>query len=144
MPFNYYVRSAIYETFAHATFQTCEVGTRSPICIQEETPGEGVAGIEVLAAFNRINSIAETESTTVRDIFILIAIGLVYKLLYAIGVIVKTRRVAMIRPGTASSCKKDNSSTKSGTSIADVTFNVAPGKQYIGLPAEVYEREIEV
>jgi hypothetical protein len=147
MPYLYYVRTAIYENFVHATFATCDVGTRSAICIQEETPGAGVPGIQVLEAFNRINPIAETESSSVRDTLALLAIGFAYKLLYTIGVVIKTRRVANIRTPTVaySSGEHDKSkSTKSSTGAGDTLIKVDPVEHYFfSLPAEAYEGEVQ-
>ncbi|CAB9505533.1 Putative white-brown complex homolog protein 30 [Seminavis robusta] len=156
MPFSYFVRSALYETLSHATFATCEVGTQSAVCIQEETPGAGVPGIEVLRAFERVMPIAEAEDNTVRDTLILIGIGLAFKLLYTVGVILKTRRVAKIQQTAVhsytSSSKKSNVSSgsiKSKKNVATRTQkpmipDVVSSQAAVGLPAEVYSQEIEV
>lgn len=96
MPFSYFVRSAIYLAFAYATFENCPVGSFSAVCIQEESPGAGVPGIQVIEVYSNIMPIADSDDTIGRDILVLIAIGVVYKIIYAVGVIVKTKRVANI------------------------------------------------
>lgn len=101
MPFSYYVRSALYQTFAFATFETCEPGTFSAICIQEDSPGAGVPGTKIIEALSQSFPLASSEDTTLGDTMILIVIGCVWKVLYAFGVILKTRRVASIAPPTA-------------------------------------------
>lgn len=96
MPFSYYVRSAVYISFAYATFETCEPGTFSAVCIQEEEPGAGVPGLQIVEAYSYVMPIATSEDNTWQDIWSLVAIGVVYKIIYALGVIFKTRRVAVI------------------------------------------------
>lgn len=96
MPFHYFVRSSIYEGFAHTTFESCPEGTFSAICMQEQVPGAGVPGIDVVQAFERVMPIANAEDSSLQDLLIMVAIGLVYKILYTVGVILKTRRVAQI------------------------------------------------
>ena len=100
MPFRYYVRSAMYEAFAYASFETCELGSYSAVCLQEETPGAGVPGVKIIEAFRQVVPLASTEDTTVRDTMILIAIGCLWKTMYAFGVIIKTRQVAVIENPT--------------------------------------------
>lgn len=114
MPFNYFVRSVLYETITPATFETCVEGTASAVCLQEETPGAGVPGAEIIAALERVMPIADAEDSTVRDILILIAIGMVYKTLYTVGVIYKTRQVTKIHQ-EAKLCETSNK-TSSATS----------------------------
>ena len=127
MPFNYFVRSAIYLSFAYATFETCPVGTFSAVCIQEESPGVGVPGVQIIEAYSNVMPIADADDTVGRDILILIAIGVVYKIIYAVGIIVKTRRVALIgdpsnspdlfRPSTRATEEKDGKHPLSAPSL---------------------------
>ena len=102
MPFSYFVRSAIYLSFAYATFEHCPVGSFSAVCIQEESPGAGVPGIQVIDFYSNIMPIADADDTVGRDILILVVIGIVYKIIYAVGVIVKTRKVANIEDSSES------------------------------------------
>ena len=107
MPFSYYVRSSIYEAFAYSTFESCEPGTYSAVCIQEETPGAGVPGVKIIDAFSNVSPIASSEDTTIRDTMILIAIGCAWKVVYAIGVIHKTRQVAVIEEPNISAANRE-------------------------------------
>lgn len=103
MPYSYYGRSSLYEVLSGATFDTCPVGSRSAVCIQEETEGAGVPGVAVLESFHNVFPLAESEDSTVKDILILIAIGLVYKILYTVGVVIKTQQTAKIKQANPSS-----------------------------------------
>lgn len=96
MPFSYFVRSAIYLSFAYATFETCQPFTLSAVCIQEASPGVGVPGVQIIEAFSYVMPIADADDTVWRDISVLLAIGVVYKIIYTVGVILKTRQVTHI------------------------------------------------
>ena len=105
MPYSYSVRSTTYETFAHGVFKTCELGSFSAICIQEESEGSGVPGVPVLEAFQNVMPDIESEDSTIRDILILIGMGAFYKALFTVLVTIKTLRVAHIQK------RKDHVST---------------------------------
>ena len=149
MPFSYFVRSAIYEAFAHATFETCPEGTFTAICLQEERPNAGVPGVDVVAAFERVMPLADPEDNTTRDILMLLFIGLFYKLLYTVGVVLKTRRVAMIHETMTSSSSKRSNSAKTASSSQSRDTKAFVGelvsKPVPVAPADnVYDNEIEV
>ena len=146
MPFNYFVRSAIYEVTIPATFESCIEGTDSAICLQEATPGDGVPGAEILTAFEQVMPIANAEDNTVRDILILIAIGMVYKILYTIGVIYKTRQVTQIHNEVIlSNTDKTPHNSKSTQTKNEIDSQRAVVEyDHFGLPAHVIATEIEV
>lgn len=123
MPFSYFVRSAIYETIVPTTFETCEPGTPSAVCLQEETPGAGVPGDEIIVAFERVMPIADSEDNTIRDIFILIAIGMVYKVMYTALVIMRTRQVAQIHADVQLSNPHSKSTTSNTSKTTARTSN---------------------
>merc|ERR1712232_389375 len=141
MPFSYFVRSAIYETTAPATFETCIEGTPSAVCLQEETPGAGVPGTAIIEAFARVMPIAEAEDNTVRDMLILIAIGLVYKVLYTAVVIYKTRQVAKIHEEakvdynkTTTSSSTKSSQTKAMGNTTQVSYSQSHSREVFEAP----------
>ena len=105
-PFSYYVRSALFMSFGYSTFESCEPGTLSAVCVQEEQPGVGVPGTTILDVFSSVFTIASSEDTTARDTLLLIAIGCVWKVIYAAGVIIKTRQVAVIAEPSSISTKQ--------------------------------------
>ena len=134
MPYSYYVRSAIYEAFAYATFETCEPGTFSAVCIQEAEPGVGVPGTQIVEAYSYVMPIASSEDNTWRDIAILVAIGVFWKIVYAVGVIVKTRRVAAIgAPDPTAYARRGNGKEKS--SLAQQNKVMSSPKENLSMAA---------
>ena len=87
MPFNYFVRSAIYETFKSSTFEPCIESTTSAVCVDSSD------GVDVLAGLGRVVPLFQDTDQTVQDIGVLLAIGAFYKVLYIIGVFYKTSQV---------------------------------------------------
>jgi hypothetical protein len=84
MPFNYFVRSSIYETFTATTFEACVGSSTSAVCV------DSTNGIDVLAGLSRIVPLFSTKNQTAKDVGVLIAIGAFYKIVYIIGVFYKT------------------------------------------------------
>jgi ABC-type multidrug transport system ATPase subunit len=91
MPYSYYVRSNIYETFSASTFEACTNQGVSAVCVNS------TSGIEVLGDLERFFPVLSTENSTVFDLGILLLIGAVYKVLYIIGILYKTSLVAPIK-----------------------------------------------
>lgn len=148
MPFSYFVRSAIFETITPATFETCVEGTASAVCLQEETPGAGVPGTDIVAAFERVMPIADSSDNTVRDILILLAIGMVYKILYTVGVVYKTRQVTKVHDSYAYDIRSSNKSSNTTSTVKSSQQD----KLHVEVPtlvdtvekSSVYSAEIEV
>ncbi|CAB9519406.1 Putative white-brown complex homolog protein 30 [Seminavis robusta] len=143
MPYSYYVRSAMYEAFVYVTFENCELGTPSAVCVQETTPGAGVPGIEIIEAFTFILPLAEPVDNTIRDILILVAIGGFWKLLYVVGVILKTRRVARIldpkkMPAVKGAPKKKSANGHMNGASTNSRVNRPPPKPPVPPPPAVY------
>ena len=87
MPFNYFVRSSIYETFRQTTFEACTDPTTSAVCV------DSTNGLEVLAGLGRVIPLFQDTDQTVQDIGVLLAIGAFYKIMYIVGVFYKTSQV---------------------------------------------------
>lgn len=87
MPFNYFVRSAIFEIFTSTTFEPCTDVTKSAVCV------DSTSGSDVLAGLGRVIPLFTTDNQTAKDIGVLVAIGAFYKILYVVGVFYKTSQV---------------------------------------------------
>lgn len=73
-----------------ADWENCIAGPESgsPICVEDGDP------IEVLNAMSAVYSVIDSKNTVVRDIVIVLVMALVFKVLFVIGVIYKTKKVA--------------------------------------------------
>jgi ABC-2 type transporter len=149
MPFSYYVRSAVYETTVYKTYESCEPGTYSAVCVQEETPGAGVPGAKIIEAFSQVAPIASPEDNTVRDMLILVAIGVGWKIVFAIGAIMKTRRVASISsttPGLGNR-KQQSAAASSKVPVDDYSYTLTTQRQRSSSPSAMpddFDEEISV
>ena len=157
MPFNYYVRSATYESTVYETYESCEPGASSAVCIQEEEEGAGVPGIQVVEGFSQIYPVVDPEDNTVRDILILVLIGIGWKIVFVLGAIIKTRRVATIsstsstptqnKHGYASPPKRilsdDYSQTLLSTQRQQSSIGSNMGKSPYAMPCD-FDEEISV
>ena len=99
MPYQYYVRSAVYLLFKDATFSSCnpnEETTTAPCIQSDDGPNGTVDGLEVLGGLSLIYPLLETVDHVARDIGVLLAIAAFFKIFYIIGVVRKTKEVAHI------------------------------------------------
>ena len=92
LPFSYYLRSAAYIFLHDATWDKCTGGPASgqPVCVESGDP------IDVLNAMSAVYSVVDSQNTVARDIGVILAIAIFFKILFVVGVIYKTRRVAAI------------------------------------------------
>ena len=77
--------------FLHdAPWENCSAGPESgqPICVEDGDP------IKVLNAMSAVYSVVDSENTVARDIGIILAMAVFFKVLFVIGVIYKTKQVA--------------------------------------------------
>jgi ABC-type multidrug transport system ATPase subunit len=90
MPFSYFARSTVYNSFKYLTFEPCTDPATSAVCVP------GTSGMEVLGDLGRVMPLFSNEDNVVRDVCILVGIGAFYKILYIIGALYKTSVVAHI------------------------------------------------
>ena len=77
--------------FLHdATWEKCTAGPESgqPVCVEDGDP------IDVLRAMSNVYSVVGYENTVARDIVIILVMAAVFKILFVIGVIYKTKKVS--------------------------------------------------
>mmetsp|Transcript_17418 Transcript_17418/g.33065 ORF Transcript_17418/g.33065 Transcript_17418/m.33065 type:complete len:674 (-) Transcript_17418:215-2236(-) len=101
MPFSYYLRSMMYNSLSDTTFDTCDDQSASQVCVLEADGDTGVtnpSGKLVLEELSKVLPVVENDDTIVRDIFVLLAFGVAYKVLYIIGVVYKSTRSSQIYP----------------------------------------------
>jgi hypothetical protein len=79
MPFGPYLRSVMYVTISESDWS-----------------GSGLTTDEVFARLHAVYPLIENKDRVAQDIGILVAIGLVYKIMYIAAVLVNTRKVAHI------------------------------------------------
>ena len=99
MPYQYYVRTAIFLLFRDATFDSCIPAETDRLpCITNVT--DPVDGTAVLDELSLIYPLLENEDHIARDIGVLIAISAFFKICYIIGVVKKTSQVVDIHEKT--------------------------------------------
>lgn len=92
LPFSYYMRSATYITLHDAPWNNCTGAIDSQaVCVADGDP------IEVLDQLSNVYGVVDSEDNVGRDMAVIFAIGLLFKLMYVVGVMVKTRKVADIK-----------------------------------------------
>jgi hypothetical protein len=84
LPFPYYVRSAIYAILIDHEFEPCTEATNSLVCVNSSS------GADVLDELTILTPLISSEDTVVMDVLILLAIAVFFKIVYIIGVAVKT------------------------------------------------------
>jgi hypothetical protein len=89
---SYYLRSATYILLHKADWEPCvpDPNTPNPICIPDGDP------LKVLDSMSLVYSVIGSENTVARDMVVILAIGIFFKICFFIGVFYKTRRVAPI------------------------------------------------
>lgn len=98
MPFSYYVRSLTYNALADTTFETCKDQFASQVCVVDEA-GQSVenpSGKLVLQELNKVLPVIENDDTVAKDVFVLLAFGVAYKILFVVGVLYKSTRSSKI------------------------------------------------
>ena len=93
LPFSYYLRSAAYINMHDATWDNCTGGIESgqAVCVASGDP------LEVLDGLSTVYSVVDSENHVARDMGIILAIAVFFKVMYVFGVAVKTSRVANIK-----------------------------------------------
>ena len=77
----------MYQVFSHTNFEPC-IDEETAICVNSTD------GLDVLDRLGRVMPLFSSEDETIFDMVILIAIGLVFKLIYIGGVAYKTRQAS--------------------------------------------------
>lgn len=93
LPYNYYVRSALYLIFTQSRWEACTDPSTSAVCVNS------TKGIDVLANFERVIPLVSVEDTYWGDLFIMFLLGVFWKVVAIIAIIVKSKRVSSIYKG---------------------------------------------
>ena len=93
LPYNYYIRSAMYLIFTESVWEACTDPTKSAVCVNS------TRGIDVLANFERVIPLVSVEDTYWGDLFVLFMLGVFWKIVAVVAIIVKSRRVSSIIQG---------------------------------------------
>ncbi|CAB9505534.1 Putative white-brown complex homolog protein 30 [Seminavis robusta] len=93
LPFSYYIRSCTYLNLHDATWDQCTGGPAigQAICVESGDP------TEVLDSLSNIYGVVDSEDHVARDMLVIFGIGMIFKILYVVGVWVKTSKVATIK-----------------------------------------------
>lgn len=100
MPYSYYLHAQMQNTLIDTTWNVCDPLNnyeQSPVCVMSNTGAAVLEGIGL--SYPLINS----EDTYWKDFGILLAIAMAFKLMYVLGVFVKSGKVATIYPTEARS-----------------------------------------
>lgn len=95
MPFSYYLRSQMYNLLIDTTWSECDPENnfqQSPVCV---TPNTGEA---VLGGIGLSYPLIEAKDTYWQDFGVMAAIAVFYKIIYVVGVYVKSARTAKVHP----------------------------------------------
>jgi len=93
LPYNYYVRSAMYLIFTESAWEPCTDPTTNAVCVNS------TRGIDVLASFERVIPLVSTKDTYWGDLFLLFILGVFWKVIAVVAIIVKSQRVSSIKQG---------------------------------------------
>ena len=99
MPYAYFLRSMAYNGIEGTTWETCPGLEFSQVCVTEAdgvTPVENPPGSAVLEETTKILGVIENDDTVARDVFVMLAFGAFYKVLYIGGVLYKCSRNSKI------------------------------------------------
>mmetsp|Transcript_16921 Transcript_16921/g.38969 ORF Transcript_16921/g.38969 Transcript_16921/m.38969 type:complete len:425 (-) Transcript_16921:141-1415(-) len=99
MPFHYYCRSFTYNHFVNIDFEACDpsVTTDQAVCVPANQPDGTASGESVLTAFSKVFPLLSPTDKTVEDLGVIIAIGVVFKVFYIIGVLFRTAQASKIQ-----------------------------------------------
>lgn len=95
MPYSYYARSALYIQFTETNFKPCD-GLPQPVCVPAGADGKVDSG-EVLDSLGRVFPLIESSDEVGKDMGILLAIAMVYKIGTILGIMVKSKKVAAFK-----------------------------------------------
>lgn len=90
LPYNYYIRSAMYLIFTESAWEPCTDPTTNAVCVNS------TRGIDVLASFERVIPLVSVKDTYWGDLFLLFILGVFWKVIAVVAIIVKSRRVSSI------------------------------------------------
>ena len=91
LPYNYYIRSAMYLIFSESTWEPCTDPTTSAVCVNSTN------GLDVLEALNEVFPLVTTEDTYWSDIGFMLVLGVFWKIVAVITIMIKSRGFAPIR-----------------------------------------------
>ncbi|KAL7574129.1 hypothetical protein ACA910_014814 [Epithemia clementina (nom. ined.)] len=96
MPYSYYVRSAMYVYFADSTFDNCipSQNLDQAVCVEAPEGSNTVSGKAVLEALSNVFPLLSAEDETAKDVGIILAVGAAFKLMYIVGVLLRTSQVS--------------------------------------------------
>mmetsp|Transcript_30458 Transcript_30458/g.34718 ORF Transcript_30458/g.34718 Transcript_30458/m.34718 type:complete len:313 (-) Transcript_30458:47-985(-) len=87
-PFTYYIPGIVYKTFIITPWESCTTGSASSICV------DSTDGIDIIKASKLIFPLLASEDRVIREILIVISMAIVFKILWAIALIVKTHKAS--------------------------------------------------
>lgn len=93
LPYNYYIRSAMYLIFTESAWEACTDPTVNAVCVNS------TKGIDVLASFERVIPLVSVKDTYWGDLFVLFMLGVFWKVVAVVAIMVKSRRVSSIIEG---------------------------------------------
>ena len=98
MPYSYFLRAMAYNALEGSTFETCADEMASQVCVLDEFDVAVInpSGTAVLNELNKVLPVVENDDTVARDVFVLLAFGVAYKLLYIYGVLYKSTRSSQV------------------------------------------------
>ena len=88
------MRSAFYQLIVNTEFEPCQ---KQPVAVCVDSSD----GSDVIEAGSRVMPLLSSEDQTGVDLLVLLAIGIVYKLLYIAGVVYKSRQASHFQDNTA-------------------------------------------
>jgi len=91
LPYNYYIRSAMYLIFSQSTWEPCTDPTTNVVCV------DSTNGLDVLESLNRVFPLFTTEDTYWSDIGFMLVLGVCWKIVAVATTMIKARRFAAIR-----------------------------------------------
>jgi GTPase SAR1 family protein len=94
LPYGYYIRSFVYTIFVQAEWQACtDQSTAGAICV------DSTNGKDVLDALSRVLPLLSSENQVTKDMGIILAISLVFKLASIGAILIRSKRVANLQNG---------------------------------------------
>jgi hypothetical protein len=91
LPYNYYIRSAMFLIFTESTWVPCTDPTTSAVCVDSSN------GADVLNALSFVFPLVTTENTFWSDVAYMLLMGLVWKVVGVSIIVMKSCRIARIR-----------------------------------------------
>jgi hypothetical protein len=91
LPYNYYIRSALYLIFRETKWEACTDPFKSAICV------DSTNGLAVLEAFSRVFPLVTTENTYWKDVICMLSLAIFWKIIAVVTILVKAGRVSQVR-----------------------------------------------